>query len=89
MRKLFILAVICAPLAGAYASENEQKVFPAAGLTGMEISAETGVISVDGSTDSAVRVGITENDAQKCRLTMKTEGKKQNALLPASPSNKQ
>ena len=75
MKKLFILAIICAPLAGAYASENEQKVFPAAGLTSMAISAETGSVSVNSSSSGAVRVEIKDNDAQKCRLTAKIEGK--------------
>lgn len=76
MKKLFVLAVICAAPAGVCALETEQKVFPAAGLAGMEISAETGSVSVDTSSDSAVRVGITDNDPQKCRLTMKIDGKK-------------
>ncbi|MFA6435058.1 MAG: DUF4097 family beta strand repeat-containing protein [Elusimicrobiales bacterium] len=73
---LFIPAMICAPLSGVQALEDDWKTFPAAGLSGMEIYTEAGSISVEVSSDPAVGVEITGNDPRKCRLTVKPKGKK-------------
>jgi hypothetical protein len=73
MKRLLLALAVCTPLA-AFAAEAEVKLFPAAGLTGMDISAGGGDITVNASTGSQVRVEITDNDPQKCRLTMKVDG---------------
>lgn len=76
MKNLLVLTFVCVPLTCSYALESERRSFPAAGLAAMEISAETGAIRVDASSGNIVDVTVTGNDPQKCRLTMKIDGKK-------------
>ncbi|MDO8803699.1 MAG: DUF4097 family beta strand repeat-containing protein [Elusimicrobiota bacterium] len=73
-KNIAFMFLCSAQLAPLYGAENEQKTFPAAGLTGMYIAAETGAIGVEGSAKGDVQVEITENDPEKCLLTMGAEG---------------
>jgi hypothetical protein len=84
---MLLALAVCTPLA-AFAAEAEVKLFPAAGLERMEISAGSGDVVVNASTGTDVSVQVVKYDPAKCLLTLKTEGKKLVAraeqLKPAS-----
>jgi len=64
---LLVSLLIAAPAARCAA--GELRVFPAAGVTGLDVAAETGPVAVTG-TEGKIEVEITGNDEpEKCRVT--------------------
>ena len=70
--RLLLPALFIVPLTAAHGAAPEHQTFPAAGLASLSVAAGAGDISVAGSTGD-IRVEITDNDPEKCFLTIKTE----------------
>ena len=77
MKNCLYLVILCAaPLTIAYGADPETKTFSAAGLNGISALTEAGAVSLEGGAKGEIRVEITNNEPDKCVLTMKAEGER-------------
>lgn len=69
-------ALICVTLSFAAAqAEESRKIFPAAGLSALDVRTEGGNIRVEGSDGQEIRVEVSNQDSDKCEITMKPKGR--------------
>ncbi len=73
MNKILMTAILLAAAGAGYCAEDSVKTFPAAGLKEISLDTGAGAISVKGAPGD-IQVEVTDNEPEKCALTMKTDG---------------
>lgn len=69
MKNAVMLVSLLLALPAARCAAGEQRVFPLAGITGLDVATETGPVIVTG-TEGRIAVDITDNDEpEKCSIT--------------------